>query len=206
MPDSPSPLGSGVYSANVQCTVNGEIEDWVRDAATLEVSGGAFFSTGRIPSTDNGFVYGRTPMGKRPELGLAAHAETGHPEHEEGATGYSRAVDGEIDSGGWPMAPADSLARLRKALIDRAERKEAPVTQLCREAGISRSRFYELRHRYRRYGEAGLRPKPRRPSGRRTPARAARRCHPRLRRRASRPTASAPSPMPWPDPGSAPGG
>lgn len=58
------------------------------------------------------------------------------------------------------MAPADSLARLRKALIDRAERKEAPVTELCREAGISRSRFYELRHRYQRYGEAGLRPKP----------------------------------------------
>ncbi|MBA3235493.1 MAG: transposase, partial [Chloroflexi bacterium] len=59
------------------------------------------------------------------------------------------------------MAPADSLARLRKALIDRAERKEAPVTQLCAEAGISRSRFYELRARYRAYGEAGLRPKPR---------------------------------------------
>ena len=59
------------------------------------------------------------------------------------------------------MAPADSLARLRKALIDRAERREAPVTQLCQEAGISRSRFYELRARYREYGEAGLRPKPR---------------------------------------------
>ena len=59
------------------------------------------------------------------------------------------------------MAPADSLARLRKALIDRAERREAPVTRLCREAGISRSRFYELRARYRQYGEAGLRPKPR---------------------------------------------
>ena len=59
------------------------------------------------------------------------------------------------------MAPGDSLARLRKALIDRAERREAPVTQLCREAGVSRSRFYELRARYRAYGEAGLRPKPR---------------------------------------------
>lgn len=59
------------------------------------------------------------------------------------------------------MAPADSLARLRKALMDRAERREAPVTQLCREAGVSRSRFYELRSRYRQYGEAGLRPKPR---------------------------------------------
>ncbi len=59
------------------------------------------------------------------------------------------------------MAPADSLARLRKALIDRAERREAPVSELCAEAGISRSRFYELRARYRQYGEAGLRPKPR---------------------------------------------
>lgn len=59
------------------------------------------------------------------------------------------------------MAPADSLARLRKALMDRADRREAPVTQLCGEAGVSRSRFYELRARYRQYGEAGLRPKPR---------------------------------------------
>lgn len=59
------------------------------------------------------------------------------------------------------MAPADSLARLRKALMDRAERKEAPVARLCRETGVSRSRFYELRARYRQYGEAGLRPKPR---------------------------------------------
>ncbi len=71
------------------------------------------------------------------------------------------------------MAPADSLARLRKRLIDRAERGEAPVTELCREAGISRSRFYELRARYRAYGEAGLRPKPRpsqRPDRRLDPA------------------------------------
>jgi hypothetical protein len=59
------------------------------------------------------------------------------------------------------MALTDSLARLRKTLLDRAERREAPVAQLCREAGISRSRFYELRARYRQYGEAGLRPTPR---------------------------------------------
>jgi hypothetical protein len=59
------------------------------------------------------------------------------------------------------VAPADSLARLRTTLLDRAERREAPVTQLCREAGISRSRLYELRARYRQYGDAGLRPKPR---------------------------------------------
>jgi len=55
------------------------------------------------------------------------------------------------------VAPADSLARLRKTLLDRAERREASVTQLCREAGISRSRFYELRARYRQYGEENFR-------------------------------------------------
>ncbi len=47
------------------------------------------------------------------------------------------------------MAPADGFAGLRKTLIDRAERREAPVTRLAREVGISRSRFYELRTRYR---------------------------------------------------------
>lgn len=35
------------------------------------------------------------------------------------------------------------------------------MTQLCREAGVSRSRSCELRARYRRCGEAGLRPGPR---------------------------------------------
>ena len=38
---------------------------------------------------------------------------------------------------------------------------EVTVVQACRHAGISRSRFYELRARYRRYGETGPRPKPR---------------------------------------------
>lgn len=56
------------------------------------------------------------------------------------------------------MAPGDSLARLRRTLIDRAARGEATLTRLCREAGVSRSRFYEMRARYRAYGEAGLRP------------------------------------------------
>jgi hypothetical protein len=76
------------------------------------------------------------------DLDLAAHGEGGHHGHDEGATGYPHAVDVAVDSGGTPMAPADSLARLRKSLLDRAERREAPVTQLCREAGISRSRFW----------------------------------------------------------------
>lgn len=59
------------------------------------------------------------------------------------------------------MAPAASLARLRKQLLDRVFRKEVSVVQACREAGISTSRFYELRARYLAYGEAGLMPKPR---------------------------------------------
>ncbi|MDP9225398.1 MAG: helix-turn-helix domain-containing protein [Actinomycetota bacterium] len=59
------------------------------------------------------------------------------------------------------MAPAGSLARMRKAVLDRAARGEVSVVQACRDAGWSRSRFYELRHRYRTYGEAGLLPKPR---------------------------------------------
>lgn len=59
------------------------------------------------------------------------------------------------------MAPAASLARLRKWMLDRVARKEVSVVQACREAGISTSRFYELRARYLAYGEAGLMPKPR---------------------------------------------
>ena len=59
------------------------------------------------------------------------------------------------------MAPAASLARLRKWMLDRVARREVSVVQACREAGISTSRFYELRARYVAYGEAGLLPKPR---------------------------------------------
>jgi len=59
------------------------------------------------------------------------------------------------------MAPAVSLARLRKWMLDRVVRGEVTVVQACREAGISTSRFYELRARYLAYGEAGLMPKPR---------------------------------------------
>ena len=58
------------------------------------------------------------------------------------------------------MAPAASLARLRKWMLDRVARREVSVVQACAEAGISTSRFYELRKRYLAYGEAGLMPKP----------------------------------------------
>jgi hypothetical protein len=36
-----------------------------------------------------------------------------------------------------PMAPAGSLARMRKAVLDRVVRKEASVVQACRDAGWS---------------------------------------------------------------------
>ena len=59
------------------------------------------------------------------------------------------------------MAPAGSLARMRKQVLDRVARGEVSVVEVCREVGMSRSRFYELRERYHAYGEAGLLPKPR---------------------------------------------
>ena len=58
------------------------------------------------------------------------------------------------------MAPADSLARLRKGVLDRVTRGGVSVAQACREAGISRARYYQLRRRYLAYSEAGLRPRP----------------------------------------------
>ena len=64
------------------------------------------------------------------------------------------------------MAPADSLARLRKGVLDRVARGGVTVAQACREAGVSRARYYQLRRRYLQYGEAGLcpKPQPRRPA------------------------------------------
>ncbi len=58
------------------------------------------------------------------------------------------------------MAPAESLARLRKHVLDRVGRGEVTVATACREAGISPARYYQLRARYLAYGEPGLRPKP----------------------------------------------
>jgi lipopolysaccharide transport system ATP-binding protein len=42
-------LMPGVYSMNVYCTVNGDLADWVQDAARIEVAEGDFFGTGKIP-------------------------------------------------------------------------------------------------------------------------------------------------------------
>src|SRR6266540_3894413 len=62
-----------------------------------------------------------------------------------------------------PMAPATSRARLRKQVLDLVASKRMKVREACRQLGISKSRYYELRGRYRRYGDAGLLPKPRPP-------------------------------------------
>jgi transposase InsO family protein len=59
------------------------------------------------------------------------------------------------------MAPGDTLARLRKHVLDRVARREITMVEASRQLGVSRSRLYELKDRYERYGEAGLLPKPR---------------------------------------------
>lgn len=58
------------------------------------------------------------------------------------------------------MAPADSLAHLRKGILDRVARGGVTVARACAEAGLSPARYYQLRARYLAYGEPGLRPKP----------------------------------------------
>lgn len=63
------------------------------------------------------------------------------------------------------MAPAESLARIRKRVLDCVARKDITMVEASRLVGVSRSRLYELRHAYERYGEVGLFPKPR-PRGR----------------------------------------
>jgi len=55
------------------------------------------------------------------------------------------------------VAPAESLARLRKGVLDRVGRGGVTVTTACREAGISRGRYYQLR---RPRGRRGSSPHP----------------------------------------------
>jgi transposase InsO family protein len=62
------------------------------------------------------------------------------------------------------MAPAHTLARLRKHVLDRVARGEVTMVEAAGQLGCSRSRLYQLRDRYHRYGEVGLFPKPR-PAG-----------------------------------------
>jgi lipopolysaccharide transport system ATP-binding protein len=48
------PLTSGNYKINIFSAVNGEIADWVRDAAAFEVQNADFFGTGRMPPVSHG--------------------------------------------------------------------------------------------------------------------------------------------------------
>lgn len=58
------------------------------------------------------------------------------------------------------MAPTESLARLRKGVLDRVARGGVTVAKAAADAGMSVARYYQLRRRYLAYGEPGLRPKP----------------------------------------------
>lgn len=69
------------------------------------------------------------------------------------------------DGGAQPMAPEQSLTRARKAVLDRVANGDLTSMQGAGVVGISRWWFYELRRAYKRYGEAGMMPKPR-PKGR----------------------------------------
>mgnify|MGYP001816091499 CR=1 FL=1 len=56
------------------------------------------------------------------------------------------------------MTLEDRVHALRLRLFRRAE-ELGNVSQACREAGVSRSAYYQLRARFRRYGADGLHPK-----------------------------------------------
>ena len=44
-----APLLPGLYTLNAYCTVAGQVADWVKDAATIEVLEGDYFGTGKLP-------------------------------------------------------------------------------------------------------------------------------------------------------------
>ena len=56
------------------------------------------------------------------------------------------------------MTLEDRVHALRLRLFRRAEELDN-VSEACREAGVSRSAYYQLRARFRRYGSEGLHPK-----------------------------------------------
>ena len=70
------------------------------------------------------------------------------------------------------MTLEDRLQAQRLLVFRRAE-ELGNVSAACREAGISRARFYELRKRYERYGADGLHPRRRKARPGRPPSVAA---------------------------------
>jgi len=61
------------------------------------------------------------------------------------------------------MTLTDKVVLLRRRVIHRAA-AGVPVSQVCRDVGISRTLFYAWKRRYVRYGDAGLHPRPSRPA------------------------------------------
>ena len=96
-------------------------------------------------------------------LGRSAHVEAGHLDlpQQRRSQEHAPPVETALDGKETPLAPATSLARLRKQVLDLVMSRRMKAAEACRSLQISRSRFYELRARYLTYGEAGLLPKPR---------------------------------------------
>ncbi|MDI6739905.1 MAG: ABC transporter ATP-binding protein [Candidatus Edwardsbacteria bacterium] len=51
------PLAAGSYTVNIAVRQNDIIQDWVQEAAVLQVEGGDFFGTGRLPPSSHGGMY-----------------------------------------------------------------------------------------------------------------------------------------------------
>jgi len=60
------------------------------------------------------------------------------------------------------MTLMNKVVAFRRHVMQRAA-AGVPVSRVCREAGISRTLFYQWRRRYLRYGDVGLHPRPSRP-------------------------------------------
>jgi lipopolysaccharide transport system ATP-binding protein len=51
-----APFAPGRYTLNIYCTANGVLADWLIDAATVEVSEGDYFGSGRLPPAGYGSI------------------------------------------------------------------------------------------------------------------------------------------------------
>ena len=55
------PFSQGIYRINLYCEVNGEMSDWIQEAASVAVTNGDFYGTGKnAPSTHGGFLAAQT--------------------------------------------------------------------------------------------------------------------------------------------------
>lgn len=55
------PFSQGVYRINLYCEVNSELADWIQEAASITVTDGDFYGTGKnVPSSHGGFLAHQT--------------------------------------------------------------------------------------------------------------------------------------------------